>query len=248
MGRAVSGRAVSARIGVGGCRGTAFAAAAHGVARPCRVGEGPCRGAPVRESATPPSRELGARARDRSRARSGLRRAARRPPPPHRVLAHRRVSWLVEGAHPLLTIALVGGGVAVELDDVAPYPAWRRALSCCLRTMSSRCPAVRVHPSGLTITYAPIVPAHAPSVVRLEMTTGRVNPAAMGTALLNTLATLQCSWFGTPRFGGEKRGGVQSTHLCARSPTGRRCRSPPTSSTAHCSARPPTACRAPAAA
>ena len=32
------------------------------------------------------------------------------------------------------------------------YPAWRRALSCCARTMSSRCPAVRIHPALLTTT------------------------------------------------------------------------------------------------
>ena len=51
------------------------------------------------------------------------------------------------------------------------------------------------------------------------------------------------SGFGTPRIGGEKRRGVPSAHLSARSPTGRPCRSPPTSSTARCSARPPTDCR-----
>ena len=45
-------------------------------------------------------------------------------------------------------------------------PAWRRALSCCARTMSSRCPAVRIHPSRLTTTYAPMVAAHTPCVVR----------------------------------------------------------------------------------
>ena len=43
-------------------------------------------------------------------------------PPPHRVVAHRRFSRLVEGAHPFLAVALVGGDVAVELDDVAPVP------------------------------------------------------------------------------------------------------------------------------
>ena len=41
-------------------------------------------------------------------------------PPPHRVVAHRRAGWLVEGAHPFPAVALVGGDVAVQLDDVAP--------------------------------------------------------------------------------------------------------------------------------
>ena len=39
--------------------------------------------------------------------------------PPHRVVSHRSAGGLVEGAHPFLAIALVGGGVAVEFDDVA---------------------------------------------------------------------------------------------------------------------------------
>ena len=51
------------------------------------------------------------------------------------------------------------------------------------RGRTLRCPA------RLATTYAPMVPAHAPCVVRLEMTTGRVKPAAMGTALLNILST-----------------------------------------------------------
>ena len=33
-----------------------------------------------------------------------------------------------------------------------------------------------------------MIPAHSPCAVRLEMTTGRVKPAAMGTALLNILS------------------------------------------------------------
>ena len=36
------------------------------------------------------------------------------------MVAHRRRGRLAEGAHPFLAIALVGGDVAVELDDVAP--------------------------------------------------------------------------------------------------------------------------------
>ena len=43
-------------------------------------------------------------------------------PPPHRVVALRSAGRLVEGAHPFPAIALVGGDVAVELDDVAPVP------------------------------------------------------------------------------------------------------------------------------
>ena len=45
---------------------------------------------------------------------------------------------------------------------------------------------MRIHPSRLSTTYAPMALLHTPFVVRLEMTTGRVKPAATETASLNT--------------------------------------------------------------
>ena len=49
---------------------------------------------------------------------------------------------------------------------------------------------MRIQPSALSTTYAPMVLWHSPRVVRLESTSGRVKPAAMGTALLNNCASL----------------------------------------------------------